>query len=342
MKSIGIAGAGLCGRLLAWRLARLGHTVTLFDQDNRDGHASCGWAAAGMLSPLAELEVGNETLYQQGLRSLALWPEWLSELNHPVTFKQQGSWVIAHPQDWADVERLQQLMQKNLGAQIPAKLLNTTEIKTLEPDLNPLGSRALFLENEGYLCPTELYNALNDALKDIDWRENTTVTDSQAFQITTKDQTFRFDHVIDCRGLGAKSSFPNLRGVRGELIWLQTDEVILTRPVRLIHPRYRVYIVPHPNNTYLVGASEIESESMAPISVRTTLELLSAAYSVHPAFAEAKILKTVVNCRPALPDNLPKIIHQPGFSAINGLYRHGYLLAPALIEELIETTLVEL
>ena len=55
----------------------------------------------------------------------------------------------------------------------------------------------------------------------------------------------------------------------------------------------------------MIGATEIESEDLSPASVRSTLELLSAAYAVHPGFAEARILELSVQCRPALPDNLP-------------------------------------
>ena len=59
---IGIAGAGLLGRLLAWRLAGLGHAVTVFDPAGgllARGHAA-GWTAAGMLSPWAELECADD------------------------------------------------------------------------------------------------------------------------------------------------------------------------------------------------------------------------------------------------------------------------------------------
>jgi glycine oxidase len=41
----------------------------------------------------------------------------------------------------------------------------------------------------------------------------------------------------------------------------------------------------------------------------------------------------LTNCRPTLRDNLPKIEHTAKMTRINGLYRHGYLLAPAVVEE---------
>jgi glycine oxidase len=97
-----------------------------------------------------------------------------------------------------------------------------------------------------------------------------------------------------------------------------------------MHPRYQLYLVPRGNGIYLLGATQIESEDFSPISVRSALELLSALYSLHEGFAEARITGYRSNCRPALPDNLPAVALQPGLLRINGLFRHGFLLAPVL------------
>jgi glycine oxidase len=71
--------------------------------------------------------------------------------------------------------------------------------------------------------------------------------------------------------------------------------------------------------------------------VRSTVELLAAAASVLPELAEARVVHTEVNLRPALPDNLPRLEQQDGLIRINGLYRHGWLIAPALVEQAIST-----
>jgi len=123
--------------------------------------------------------------------------------------------------------------------------------------------------------------------------------------------------------------------VRGELLWLRAPEVKLKHLVRLMHPRYRIYVVPRPDDIYIIGATQIESDSMDPITVRSSLELLSAAYSLHPGFGEAEIISTRVNCRPALPNNLPAIRWQEGLIRANGLFRHGFLLAPTVAQEVV-------
>jgi glycine oxidase len=108
-----------------------------------------------------------------------------------------------------------------------------------------------------------------------------------------------------------------------------------------MHPRYPLYIVPRAGNRFLIGASAIESNDLSPISVRTMLELLSAAYAVHTGFLEARITGTYVQCRPGLPDNLPTLTHAEGISRVNGLFRHGFLIAPAIasgIADLVDGT----
>ena len=112
--------------------------------------------------------------------------------------------------------------------------------------------------------------------------------------------------VIDCRGLAARDEQPELRGVKGEMIIVETAEVELSRPVRLIHPRWPLYVIPRGDSKFMLGATSIEAEDTG-VSVRSALELLGAAYAVHPAFAEARIVEFGSGLRPAYPDNLPRI-----------------------------------
>ena len=104
---IGIAGAGLAGRCLAWRLARAGCRVTLLDKGLRGAQDSASMVAAAMLSPLAEMAVSDAVVFALGQRSMALWPQWIGELHAssplpgtpPVYFRQQGTLVLAHAPD---------------------------------------------------------------------------------------------------------------------------------------------------------------------------------------------------------------------------------------------------
>jgi glycine oxidase len=140
------------------------------------------------------------------------------------------------------------------------------------------------------------------------------------------------DVAIDCRGAGASNELATLRSVRGERAVVQTREIELRRPVRLLHPRHPLYAVPWPMGTYMIGATMIETGDSGPTTVRSTLDLLGLAYALHPAFGEARVLSLDVGLRPAFADNLPRIIIKGPTIHVNGLFRHGFLLAPVLAE----------
>ena len=194
--------------------------------------------------------------------------------------------------------------------------------------------RGIYFPEEGQMEPRDLLPALGDALhaRGVTWHEGTRVRQVAPGAVHTDTGTHRFDLVADTRGLGARPHHP-LRGVRGEVMRFHAPDVGLRRMVRLMHPRYPLYIVPRPDDVYLIGATTIESDADGPVTVRSALELLSAVYSLHPGFAEAAVLSQEVGCRPAYADNLPRIRYEPGLLSVNGLYRHGFLISPALARE---------
>jgi glycine oxidase len=327
-ESIAVLGAGLLGRLIALELARDGHRVEVYERSGPDGSQSAAYAAAAMLAPLAESVEAESLIVELGRASLGLWPALLQQLPAPVFFQQDGTVILWHPQDRDQAAQFGQRVHR-LAAELPAgeraRDLSGAELETLEPGLGRRFARGLFLPKEGQLDNRALLAALGTAL--------TEAGVSLHWQTEAAPGGIEADWIIDCRGLGAKPDWQAVRGVRGEVLRVQAPEVRLSRPVRLLHPRYPLYIAPKPDGVYVIGATQIESEDTSPASVRSALELLSALYSVHPAFGEARILEVVSQCRPALPDNLPEIRWEGGrVIRINGLYRHGYLIAPAVLE----------
>ena len=328
-KHIAIVGFGLTGRLAALQLADE-FSLSIFEVSDFDASQSAGAVAAAMLAPLAESVLCEPDLAELGLQSIARWPEIIKHLNGDVFFQQQGALIVAHQQDFADLQlfsnRLKPLQQQQ------AQWLNGEQINQLEPGLGLRFQKGMFLPCEGQLDNTAFYQASYQTLlqKEIEWFFGQQVAiDGQ--QVAGKN----FDLVIDCRGLGAKSQCSGLRGVRGEVARVHASEVTLSRPVRLMHPRYPIYIVPKPNHEFVIGATEIESQDERAVTVRSTLELLSAAYTIDSGFAEAQILSLKSGLRPSFVDNRPQITLDQQLIRINGLYRHGYLLAPVLVDEVV-------
>jgi glycine oxidase len=304
-----VIGAGIAGTWQALALAKAGRSVVVFERGDASMTQATSHFAGGMLAPWCEGESSEPVITRLGARSLELWREALPDTPF------HGSLIVAHPRDRADFERFARL---STGHQ----RLAADEIAKLEPALEGRFRDALFFPQEGHVEPRRVLPKLRERLKalgiEIRFHSEHDVNDPGHL-------------VVDCRGLSARDVAPDLRGVKGEMIIVETDEIALSRPVRLLHPRWPLYIIPREDNVFMIGATSIESEDRG-VSVRSALELLSAAYAVHPAFGEARIVEIGAGLRPAFPDNLPRIDIKGQTITVNGLYRHGFLLAPALAE----------
>jgi glycine oxidase len=97
---IAIAGAGLLGRLLAFQLlARRPRSARVRSRTACEARGAAGFTAAGMLSPVAELECADAHVFRLGLRSMELWPQLLAQLAVPVECRFDGSLLLAHRGD---------------------------------------------------------------------------------------------------------------------------------------------------------------------------------------------------------------------------------------------------
>lgn len=343
LKHAAIVGAGVTGLLMAIRMRQMQWRITVIDADERDGQQSCTYTGAGMLAPYCELEHSLPVIAELGADSLAKWKDLLGSINYPVKLEQQGSLAVAHPDDRADLDQLQQRVEEYEDAANIMRVVDASGIRQLEPGMENRFTHGLYFPQEGHINNRELLSALKHHLT-IDTHTDLVygmpVERTEPGHIHCHNGVSQhYDLVVDCRGLGARSQVHDLRGVRGELIYIRTPEVQLHRPIRLMHPRYPLYVVPRSDQVFVIGATQIESDHPGPTTVRASLELLSAAYALHPAFAEAEILESRAACRPAFPDNLPRILVEEGLLQVNGLFRHGFLLAPTITQmaaEIIE------
>lgn len=342
------------GRLLAYQLADSAE-VTVFDQQPEQGRSAAAWAAGGMLAPYSELEAFDDQLLPLSLASLELWQDMAeqSDFNDLVGFG--GTVIVNHSGDGNLHQHLAAKWQRfGCGSAFQTVAKTSDHI----PWPNHVEGEGLFVPAEGVVDNVAILERLAQlaSRKGARFRYNHRITalGTEGFTCQSPDgsshRTDDFSVIIDTRGIGAKVDIDQLRGVRGEAIVVEAQSQYNGRqeyerrqePVswqsqptlRLLHPRYPIYLIPRPNNRYIIGASTIESEDDGPISVRSLLELLSAAFSVHPALAEARVVETRAAVRAAFDDNLPRIAHCGKVIAVNGLYRHGFLLAPILAKEL--------
>lgn len=302
-QTVTILGSGVVGLTVAAELHRRGCDVTVIDPNGAPGPHGCSWWAGGMLAPDCEGEVAEELIVRLGREAA----EWWQSMGAELTYK--GSVVVALGRDRQELDRFARRTENH-------QMLSQADLTKIEPYLGERFGRALYMQSEAHLNPRETISALRSRLS------------GEGVRFVAKAEPV--GQVIDCRGLASKDSLSDLRGVKGEMVILRTSDVTLDRPVRLLHPRFPLYIVPRGDGVFMLGATQIESGERSRATVRSVVELLNAAYALHPAFGEAELLEIGVDARPAFPDNLPRITGKDGTIYVNGLFRHGYLLAPAM------------
>ncbi|TMV07158.1 FAD-dependent oxidoreductase [Ruegeria sediminis] len=312
MTLFSVIGAGVAGLAVATELVARGARVQVFDPGGPPGPHGCSWWAGGMLAPWCEYENAEEPVLRLGRQAIDWWAD-----RTEVT--RRGTLVVAGTRDLPDLRRF---ARRTEGF----SEVGQAEIKELEPDFQKFGT-GLFFADEAHLDPRKAMQDLYRGLMD------------KGVAFHRKFAPSGLASAIDCRGLHARDLLHDLRGVKGEMLVIRCPDVTLTRPVRLLHPRIPLYIVPRGKGIYMLGATMIESEDSGRITARSMLELLSAAYALNPAFGEAEVLEIGVDLRPAFPDNLPRIRRLGRVIHANGLYRHGYLLAPALAQGVADLAL---
>ena len=320
-----VIGAGVAGLACAVELAERGAVVEVLERGEALGSSSCSWYAGGMLAPWCELETAEPLVARLGGESLAWWQRRFSGT------ALKGSLVVAHARDAADLTQFGRRTER-------FEWLDGEAIAALEPDLEGRFNKALYFREEGHLDPRAALAALAQRLDELGVPIRFGVS-AAVERLMAPAQGARAGCVIDCTGLAARNVLKDLRGVKGEMLLLRLRDVSLSRPIRVLHPRMPLYIVPRADGLFMVGATMIESDEPTRITARSMLELLSAAYALHPAFGEAEIIEIGVGVRPAFPDNLPRMGWHGGALHVNGLYRHGFLLAPALARRAAEVVL---
>ncbi|MCB0404283.1 MAG: FAD-dependent oxidoreductase [Bdellovibrionales bacterium] len=336
-KRAAVVGAGVIGSLMAWRLSKSGWSVDLFDQDEQPTR-NCSFAAAGLLDSVGALEDAEPLINELAGASLEMWASIVKALPEPVFFQRRGTLALVHSNDMEQLDQWEHRIRR-LNPTAAMERLRGDALFAIEPEIDRRFQEGLYFPLEGNIDNRALLRALHRQLRHLvaGMHFGTHVENLSIGTVQTATATRTYDQVIDCRGV--RASAPGIRGVRGELFVVRAPDVAISRPVRLLHPKQPVYVVPRSKDTYVVGATQIECEDYSPVTVRSTLELLSAAYVIHGGFGEAEVLESVTQCRPAFNDNQPRTFFRDGVLHVNGLFRHGFLVSPKLTElacELLE------
>ncbi|MCP2338428.1 glycine oxidase ThiO [Actinomadura rupiterrae] len=355
-----VIGAGVVGLGAAWRCAARGADVTLVDPEPASGATG---VAAGMLTPVSELDYGEEPLLRLGVASRNLYPEFVAELEEltglDTGHRRDGLLEVAFDADdlrvLADVKRFQEA----LG--VPTEALDRRECRKLEPMLAPTVRGGLYAPEDGSIDPRRLAPALLAAAEKCGARlvrqkaAEVLVRGDAVSGVRLDDGTeLPADRVLLAAGPWSNAVggippgvVPDVRPVKGQVLRLRTPVPFLRRTTRGTVRGSSIYLVPRADGEIVVGATQEELGFDTRVTAGGLWELLRDARELVPGITELDFAEVSAGLRPGSPDNAPVL----GPSALPGLvlgvghHRNGILLTPvsaaALAEALLDGTLPE-
>lgn len=307
-----VLGAGIIGLSVAEELGRRGYDVTVVDPRPVGG---ASYAAAGMLSPAAEVWHGEEDVLRLGAASLALWPELAARLG--VALRRRGTLLVGYDAgDLRQVHRQVALLERHGCA---AEALDRAGVRAHEPSLARAAGGVL-LPDEASVDPREVCAALLDRVR---LRAGPTGS-------TGSTGPTGADVTVVATGARLPAPWSHLvTGVRGEILRLRSEDPP-ERTVRGWVAGVPVYLVPRGDGRVVLGATTEQHDTPPVVTAGGVLRLLAAARQLWPALDRAELVEAVARDRPASADGLPLV----GPSGVEGVvlaaghHRHGVLLAP--------------
>jgi glycine oxidase len=345
---VAIAGGGVIGLGIGWRLATAGCSVDVFDKGEAGRAAS--HAAAGMLAAGVEVEPGEESLLPLNRHSQALWPGLAAELKDAsgvdVELRTEGTMVVALNAD--DVARLRFNFDLQKSLELPHEWLTGAEAKRREPYLHPGTAAAIFSPGDHQVENRKFVQALRIAFKRAGGRlhEHTEVAEilvesGRAIGLRAGAEGVRHDADVVVLAAGAWSRGipglpdgvrPPVRPVKGQMAALRMD----AREPLLRHVIWTpgVYLIPRIDGRLLIGATVEECGFDDRLTAGGVMSLLEGAWWALPGVEDLSIEDLWVGFRPGSRDDAPIL----GPCAVEGLvlatghHRNGILQAPVTAE----------
>ena len=333
-----IVGAGVIGTTSAFRLARAGWHVTLFDPAPGSGAT---WAAAGMIAPSAEVSPGERENFTRQRGALQAWRdvarEVLEQTDETLEIFETGTLLVGY--DASDRRLVLQFAHVAETFGVPCELVSREGHDDLFEGVSPRVYEGLLLEGDAWLDPDQAIRLLSRANESlgvtvVHQQVLTANTDGDHVEVTTADQTFRADAGILATGAralphGVAERVANVvRPVRGTTVRVQGLDRSDLPTLRAFVRGRSFYMVSRPGGYCVLGASSDEQEALV-VEVGELQRLLRDALDLVPSLESAAIVETRQGLRPASKDLAPFVeTVDERWAWLSGHYRHGVTLAP--------------
>jgi len=319
MADILIIGGGVIGLATAVELALHGAKVTVLERGICAQGAT--WAAAGMLAPEAEQLDGE--LLELGLRSRALYPEWIRKLTH-ITGEDCG---------YRQCGIFAPMIEINEWESHP-KYIDRQQANSIQTGLSQDIAGGLWFPEDGQVDNRRLAGVLLLAARSIGVEILEGVTVSQiahragkVTHLATSHGDLQSDRYLLATGAWSKELMPlPVTPRKGQMLAVFDPNHSLDRV--LFAPN--VYIVPRQDGSIIIGAT-VEDVGFTDGNTTAAIDrLLAEAISIYPSIENMSIQSTWWGFRPYAPNEMP-IIGMSDYANLflaTGHYRNGILLAP--------------
>jgi len=365
MYDIAVIGAGIIGTSVARELSRYSLRIALIEKDNDVANGTTK-ANSGIIHAGFDTRPGSNKAKYNALGN-PMFDRLCEEL--AVPFKRIGSLVIALESQ--DMEKIEELYNRGLANGIPQmRILNGSEVKKIEPNLNKKVIGALHAPTAGIIDPWDLAIALaENAVENgvellLNHRVAAIEKSTGRFNIRTSapgiEDHIEARYVINCAGLYADeinnmaaAPYFKITPRRGQYFVLDKNTGSLVNSVVFQCPGKMgkgVLLTSTVHGNLLIGPdSEIlEDKENVETTADRLLFVKEAAAKTAAGIPFNTMIKTFAGLR-ASPSTRDFIIEESkeaaGFINVAGIESPGLTAAPAIAEEvvrLLKTTAGEL
>lgn len=324
-----VAGAGVLGASVAWKMALAGADVVLCDPAATGDNAS--GIAAGMIAPALESALDPQTglSFIELTAARDLWTAFAQDAQIPLD--RSGGMLVG-----PEAERIAAVLQ-TMGA--ACRSLTGAQAAALSPGLSNAEPAVLTLEDWRLDAPAALGRLVGAARNAGARITLAAVTAFEPGRATLSNgQTIAADGLVAATGWGAATAWGAALAPELAVLGPIKGQILRSTAGPTYGPVVRgagVYVAPTPQGA-VVGATMQTGQGDRLVEPAVVAGLLMKASSLYPALAQVEYVPGAA-VRAASPDGLPLVgrSRMPGMLLAAGARRNGWLLAPLIAGEIV-------